>query len=135
MINYKLNKKSILVVDDEYGIRDILGFYFKDEGWEVTTASDGNEAYKFISESAFDIVLSDIQMPGCDGVELLQKIKSETPLASVILMTGFSDYDQAELIDMGAEKVFKKPFSLEQLTEEIFKVYKDKVHLLQKDAA
>jgi PAS domain S-box-containing protein len=93
----KTMDKKILLADDEEGIRKVLGISLADSGYEVLTAKDGEEALKIFKETRPPIVLTDIKMPGIDGIELLQKIKQEDPDTEVIMITGHGDMDLAIL--------------------------------------
>ena len=86
---------KLLLADDEEGIRKVLGISLADRGYEVLTAEDGDEALKIFSRAKPQIVLTDIKMPGMDGIELLQKIKQEDPDTEVIMITGHGDMELA----------------------------------------
>ena len=88
-------KKKILLVDDEEGIRKVLGISLTDSGYDVLTAENGEQALKLFSQHAPPIVLTDIKMPGIDGVTLLKNIKSKNPDTEVIMITGHGDMDLA----------------------------------------
>jgi signal transduction histidine kinase len=85
----------ILLVDDEAGIRKVLTIALTDGGYAVTTAENGAEALRVFRELAPAIVLTDIKMPGMDGIELLRHIKAESPDTEVIMFTGHGDMDLA----------------------------------------
>ncbi|MFC1821445.1 response regulator [Thermodesulfobacteriota bacterium] len=87
--------QRILLVDDEEGIRRVLGIALADSGYEVILAQNGEEALRCFKERKPPIVLTDIKMPGMDGVELLQKIKKDSPDTEVIMITGHGDLDLA----------------------------------------
>jgi signal transduction histidine kinase len=84
-------KNTILLVDDEAGIRKVLGISLQDSGYDVHTAENGQEALRLFKEIAPPIVLTDIKMPDMDGIELLRKIKEESPDTEVIMFTGHGD--------------------------------------------
>ena len=88
-------EKKILLVDDEEGIRKVLGIALADSGYQVTTAVNGEEALRIFRETSPPIVLTDIKMPGMDGISLLRKIKQESPDTEVIMITGHGDVDLA----------------------------------------
>jgi signal transduction histidine kinase/FixJ family two-component response regulator len=88
-------KNKLLLVDDEEGIRKVLSITLSDIGYEVFTAENGEQALKIFREETPPIVLTDIKMPGMDGIELLQKIKHESPDTEVIMITGHGDMDLA----------------------------------------
>lgn len=85
----------ILLVDDEAGIRRVLGITLADSGYPVTTAENGEAGLRLFREQKPDIVLTDIKMPDMDGIELLQHIKAESPDTEVIMFTGHGDMDLA----------------------------------------
>lgn len=87
--------KKLLLADDEEGIRKVLGISLADSGYEVLTAENGEEALAIFRKTKPAIVLTDIKMPGMDGIELLQKIKQEEPDTEVIMITGHGDMDLA----------------------------------------
>ena len=86
---------TILLVDDEPGIRKVLGISLADSGYRVHVAENGQEALRLFREIKPPIVLTDIKMPDMDGIELLQKIKQESPDTEVIMFTGHGDMELA----------------------------------------
>ncbi len=90
-----MNQEKILLVDDEEGIRKVLDISLSDIGYKVYTAGNGEEAFKVFEEVNPPIVLTDIKMPGMDGIELLRKIKKTSPNTEVIMITGHGDMDLA----------------------------------------
>ena len=88
-------EKSILLVDDEEGIRTVLGITLADMGYRVLTAENGSEALRILKDQSPSIVLTDIKMPEMDGIELLRRIKEINPDTEVIMMTGHGDMDLA----------------------------------------
>lgn len=109
-------KVSILLVDDEESIRRILARALADDGYEVTTAPDGQAALQLIRHSAPDIVITDIKMPGISGLELLEAIKSERPDTEVIIITGHGDMRTAmESLKKDATDFITKPIHEEIL--------------------
>lgn len=87
--------QKILLVDDEEGIRKVLGISLTDRGYQVFTAGSGEEALHIFQEQEPSIVLTDIKMPGMDGIELLQRIKNENPDTEVIMITGHGEMELA----------------------------------------
>jgi signal transduction histidine kinase/FixJ family two-component response regulator len=85
----------VLLVDDEEGIRTVLGINLADYGYQVITAENGRQALERFAESAPQIVITDIKMPVMDGVELLQRIKKDHPDTEVIVLTGHGDMELA----------------------------------------
>ncbi|MFH1243811.1 MAG: hybrid sensor histidine kinase/response regulator [Pseudomonadota bacterium] len=87
--------EKILLVDDEEGIRKVLGISLTDSGYQVLAAEGGEEALQIFRKEQPSIVLTDIKMPGFDGIQLLQKIKEENPDTEVIMITGHGDMELA----------------------------------------
>jgi signal transduction histidine kinase len=87
--------ERVLLVDDEKGIRTVLGIFLADCGYEVLKAGSGEEALRLFRESKPSIVLTDIKMPGMDGIQVLRKIKKESPDTEVIMITGHGDMELA----------------------------------------
>lgn len=90
-----MNKGKILLVDDEEGIRKVLSISLADSGYQVLTAENGERALEQFRQEQPEIVLTDIKMPGMDGIELLRKIKAQNADAEVIMITGHGDMDLA----------------------------------------
>lgn len=88
-------KKTILLVDDEAGIRTTLGILLNDMGYDVVTAENGIQGLEVFDRTHPPVVLTDIKMPGMEGVELLQAIKKKSPDTEVIMMSGHGDMDLA----------------------------------------
>jgi signal transduction histidine kinase/FixJ family two-component response regulator len=88
-------EKKLLIVDDEEGIRKVLSISLSDSGYTVFTAQNGEEALDIFRQQNPPIVLTDIKMPGMDGIELLRTLKQENPDTEVIMITGHGDMDLA----------------------------------------
>lgn len=103
--------RSILIVDDEDELRDILKTIFLKRGYSVTLASSGGEALEIALTRRFDAIVSDVRMPNGSGIELLASLRrSGDPTPPVILVTGFSDCTEQEAKEKGAFAVVEKPF-------------------------
>ena len=82
-----MSGQRILIVDDEASIRDMLGFFFHKMGFEVLTASNFTEGQASALRSTPDLILSDIKMPDGNGLDLLRRVKAESPKKPVIMIT------------------------------------------------
>ena len=104
--------KRILVVDDEENLTFSLyqNFIMADFEGEVMTASSGDMAWEKLSEKNYNVVLTDISMPGMSGIQLLEKIKAKTPNTKVVVMTAYPDNFKEEALDKGADGFLEKPF-------------------------
>ena len=121
---------TILIVDDETPLRKALVFDFKRRGFQVLDAGNGKDAFGLVQSRKIDIVLSDVRMPGGDGVELLDKIKALNPeLPVVIFITGFADISIEDAHDKGADAVFAKPFDRKALMAAVMKAISTKEEL------
>lgn len=111
------DENRVLVVDDDDMFRMMLVETLKISGYEVDSARNADEAIEKIREGNFSTVISDIKMPGRDGLALTRTIKKEWPEIMVILITGYVPYeDSPELIDI-ADGILIKPFKVENMTE------------------
>ncbi len=100
----------ILVVDDEEGIRSFLSEALDEEGNEIASAADGDEAASILDRRAFDVVITDLQLPGRSGLALLAKLRAEMPDTQVILLTAHGTVDTAvEAMKAGAFDYVQKP--------------------------
>jgi DNA-binding NtrC family response regulator len=118
-----VEKRRILVVDDEATLLTVLSGELVNSGYDVTTASDGDEAISIIQNKKFDLVLLDIKMPKVDGFEVLKFIKKTIPTLKVIMLTGFADLKNAiESKKHGAEDFVSKPYDLVDLLTTIERV-------------
>ena len=127
MTDEKEEKWPIVLVDDEEDIRDVLSVSIADMGYAVHTAETGEEAVDIFRQIDPPIVMTDIKMPGMDGIELLQKIKRENPEAEVVMITGHGDMDLAiKSLKFEATDFITKPINVEAL-EIALKRVQDKI--------
>ncbi len=113
---------TILIVDDEPNYQIVLSEILKDEGYEVFTANSGLAALPVVYSTDLDLVLSDMKMPGMDGIGLLAKIKEYNKELPVILITAYAEVEKAvEAMRLGAFTYLAKPFSNEQLLASVHK--------------
>lgn len=113
---------SILVVDDEPNYLIVLSELLRDEGYEVFTADSGISGLNIARKTDLDMVISDMKMPGMDGIELLAKLKEFNQHLPVILITAYAEVEKAvEAMHLGAFTYLAKPFSNEQLLASVNK--------------
>jgi CheY-like chemotaxis protein len=112
-----------LVVDDDGELRSIVGKMLAVLGYEVSSADSGDRALRIFLRSRFDIVISDYEMPGMDGVTLAQNIKRSSPGTPVILMTGAARAAVQSKMGTAVDQVILKPFTLAQFGETISSMY------------
>lgn len=127
-------KINILIVDDQIGMLETFTDILEDKGFNVTTADDGFTAIKKVKEQDFDLIFTDIQMPGINGVQTFREIKRIRPNASVIMMTAYSVEDLIEeAIAEGAYTVIYKPFDMDKVIQTIEKALKSSLVLVVDD--
>ncbi len=115
MENNQMTK--LLLIDDEKPTRKVLGLYLRSKGYEVTTAADGREGIELFQQEKPSIVLTDIKMPGTDGLEVLKIIKQMHPETEVIVITGHGDVDVAiRSLELEASDFITKPIANEALS-------------------
>ncbi len=115
-----MSRKSILVVDDEKGQREILEMILSGEGYDVTTASSGEAAMKFVADRHFDLVLTDLKMTGMSGLDLLKELTDFDKSIIVLLLTAHGSVDSAvDALRLGAFDYLQKPYDSEKLLETV----------------
>jgi signal transduction histidine kinase len=108
--------QTVLLVDDEAGIRKVLGIALEDAGYQVLKAMNGDEALRLFREARPPIVLTDIKMPGIDGIQVLKTIKEECPETEVIMITGHGDMELAiQSLKFEATDFITKPINTDSL--------------------
>jgi len=109
-------KQRVLVVDDEEPIRGMLAHYLERQGYDTSAAGDGSQALELLGRSQFDLVLSDVRMPGMDGLALLGEIVRRHPDTGVLMLTGCEDVGMAvAAMKAGALDYVLKPFRLDEV--------------------
>ncbi len=108
---------KLLLIDDEESVRKVLGLYLRSKGYEVITAADGKEGIELFQQESPPIVLTDVKMPGMDGIEVLKKIKQISPETEVIVITGHGDMDLSiKALQLDASDFITKPVANEALS-------------------
>ncbi|MFC1516760.1 response regulator, partial [Thermodesulfobacteriota bacterium] len=109
--------RKILLIDDEEGNVRVLSMSLRSDGYDVATAFSGEEGLEVFNNESPDIVLTDLKMPGVSGLEVLKKVKEDSPETEVIIITGHGDIDSAiEALQYGASDFINKPIRDEGLT-------------------
>lgn len=117
---------KILVVDDELIMRDSLKEWIEEEGFYVDMAESGQEAMEKLGRETYHLMLTDIKMPGMDGVEVLQSAKDQFPDLTVLMMTAYATVETAvEAMKIGALDYLIKPFDPDKMIPMILKIYED----------
>lgn len=114
------NRGTILIAEDEDGVRESLAEVLREEGYNVTAVGDGSEAIGTLGDHEFDIVLSDLRMPGADGLEVLRRVRELSPQTLVLIMTAHATVETAvEALRRGAQDYLLKPVIFEEVLHKI----------------
>ena len=118
---------SILSVDDDAEMRQLLHEVVSQLGHASTTAVDGNDALEKLGENDFDIVITDISMPRMDGIELTERIKTDFEDIDVLTVTGYeTEYKYTDVIEIGASDFISKPFNINELEAKINRIIRER---------
>lgn len=104
-------RETILLVDDEKEITDLLEIYLKNEGYRLLKASDGNEALKLLNTNDVDLIILDVMMPNMDGIQACIKIREEKHMPIIMLSAKGREIDKITGLSIGADDYVTKPFS------------------------
>lgn len=111
-----MEKAKILIVEDEKNMREVLKILLEGEGYKVVTAHDGIDGLGWIQKDIFDLVITDIKMPGMDGFGILKKLQEVSPETFVIMITAFGTTESAvEAMKLGAYDYIHKPFRIDEI--------------------
>ncbi len=120
-------KARLLIVDDKASMRQVLDAAFRDKGFEVFSAANGDQAIKFIENGDFDVVITDLKMPGRDGMAVLSAARAKSADTEVIVVTAFGTIDIAvEAMRMGARDFIAKPFRLAEIELKVDKLLRER---------
>ena len=112
--------ERILVVEDDLALRTGLGDTFADEGFDVTTASDGLQADELVFGRHFDVIVLDLMLPGRSGLEILRRLRTARIETPVLILTAKGDEDDRVLgLELGADDYLAKPFSVRELVARV----------------
>ncbi len=116
--------KRILIVDDEENTRIGLAKLLSQEGFEVDSAADGNEALDYMGQQKFNLVISDINMPEMDGLVFLRELSRKFPSTNVIMITAYGGVESyLEAMNLGAYEYLHKPVRLDELRSVMKKIF------------
>lgn len=123
---------KILAIDDEKNIRHLIQSEFSLEGFDVTTASSGEEGLARFDQDKFDMVFLDIKLPEMDGIETLTKLKQKSSITEVIMITGHGEIESAVAsMKLGARDYITKPFKLDDLLTLTKQILEDRQNCVQ----
>jgi DNA-binding response OmpR family regulator len=114
---------SVLVVEDDPDLHDIILDFLEDEEYYVRGAKSAEEAYKLVDKVKFDLLLTDVRLPGCDGVEGFVQLKRQAPALRCVIMTGYADDDiPVKALRSHVDDYLYKPFKLHELARVVRRV-------------
>lgn len=114
-----MEKKSVLVVDDEHKIREVVRMYLEKEGYSVGEAPGGQEALDMMKRVHWDLVVLDLMMPGLDGWSVCREIRKTSDVPIIMLTARDAEMDRILGLDLGADDYVVKPFSPRELTARV----------------
>lgn len=130
----ELNKTSILLVEDEENLHEALKLNLELEGYEITSAYDGNKALQAVQTEYFDLIILDIMLPEVDGITALESIRVQNNNVPVLILSAKNNSaDRVLGLKKGADDYLTKPFNLEELLLRIQKLIEKNKRLLDKD--
>ncbi len=103
--------QQILVVDDEEAIRELVGSYLRNEGFDVREAVDGDDALAQIARSVPDLIVLDLRLPGISGLDVLREIRRTSEVYVIVLTARVDETDKLIGLELGADDYITKPFS------------------------
>ena len=110
---------KILLIEDDLEIREMVKGFLEKENYELITAADGEEGYRIFRQEDIDLVLLDLMIPKMDGLEVMQKIRSNSVVPIIIMSAKDTDLDKSLGLGLGADDYLTKPFSLTELLARI----------------
>src|SRR5574342_19014 len=128
----KVFNPRILVVDDEMIVCESCQRILLEEGYEVEIALSGKEAFEKMKDNPFDVVITDLKMPGIDGMEVLRTFRKDYPDSIIVMITGFSTVETAvEAMKLGAFDYIPKPFTPDEVAIVVKKAIEKKNLMLE----
>lgn len=118
------NNVTILIVDDEEMMRNLLDKILSREGYKIETAVDGVHALEVLNEKKIDLIISDMKMPRMNGFELLKHVKADFSDIGIIIMTAYGDtYTVKDALLLGADEYITKPFKSYEISLVVERAY------------
>jgi len=118
-----LNKENVLIVDDDYDMLELLHRNLKSMNFHTYKASSVTEAVEILKSNSIDLLITDLQMPGINGIELIEDANEQFPTVAKLVITGYPSIDSAvDSLKSGALEYLVKPFTSDQLLNEVNKL-------------
>jgi len=123
-------KKKILIIEDDEEMTSLLKEFLNEEGYETDSVDNGSEAYRRLVKEDFDLIITDIRMPGLTGLDILPGVRKLQPEAPIIVMTAFgSEEVYHKVLERGATAYLEKPIHLDHLRNLIEEMVSSKEHI------
>ena len=120
-----MQNKTILVIEDDLDIADLLEIHLKDMGYGLQSASDGIAGLKKFREGTYDLIILDLMLPKLDGLEVCKRIRAENNYTPVLMLTAKSEeFDKVLGLELGADDYVSKPFSIRELIARIKAIFR-----------
>jgi two-component system response regulator ResD len=115
------HKQNILIVDDEASVVEVVGLYLRREGFDITSAADGREAFEALQKGRPDLLILDVMLPEIDGLEILRRLRagSDSKVPVILLTARGQEIDRIYGLELGADDYVVKPFSPAELTARV----------------
>jgi two-component system phosphate regulon response regulator PhoB len=126
-VQTKLSRKTVLIVDDEADIRELLTYNLEREGFDVKAVEDGNQALDFIRKNKVDLLLLDLMIPGLSGLELCKHLKKQSDLEGIPIIMISAKSGESDVIvglELGADDYITKPFSPKEVVARVRAIFR-----------
>ena len=111
-----MSKTTVLIIDDDLAMLELAEFHLQAQGYETARSQTGEQGLKLVEGSHFDVVLTDLQLPDLDGIEVVKQIKQLSPDSEIIMISGYASVSKAvEATKAGAFYFVEKPVAFEEL--------------------
>src|SRR4030042_1580367 len=133
VIMMETGKKRILIIEDDEEMRSLLKEFLNEEGYETDSVDNGSEAYRRLVKELFDLIITDIRMPGLTGLDILPGVRRLQPEAPIIVITAFgSEEIHHKVFERGATVYLEKPIHLKNLRDLVQKMVSSKERMVKK---
>ncbi len=120
-------KRRILIIEDDEEMRSLLRDFFEEEGFETDSVSNGSEAFRVLVREVFDIVITDIRMPGLTGLDIIPGVRKLQPETTIIVITAFGSGEvHRKAMERGANSYLEKPLRFDELKKMVHELLSSK---------
>lgn len=117
-LEYPSSNARVLIIEDDEEMRSLLKDFFAEEGFETDSVGNGYDAFGTLTQKIFDVVITDIRMPGLTGLDILPRIKKIQPEAAIIVITAFGTEEfRRKAFERGANAYLEKPIHFQELRD------------------